>query len=88
MLLCEVLLIWFLTETPVVVDQTDDLLHHRDSGLETAFERAKILSKYLGELIIYVKKKAHIGKTQYCIFFFLIECSVFLCVNDFVTFCW
>jgi len=52
----------FFAESPSVADQTDSLLHQRESGLETAFERAKILSKYLGELINYVKKKSHIGK--------------------------
>ena len=27
-----------------------------------AFDRAKVLSKYLGDLISFVKKKAHLGK--------------------------
>ena len=45
---------------------TDEVLFKLDAGLDMAFDRAKILSKYLGELISYVKKKANLGNT-FCV---------------------
>ncbi|XP_078488497.1 rho GTPase-activating protein 45 isoform X1 [Ciona intestinalis] len=41
-------------------EHADELLQRMDAGLEMAFERAKILSKYLSDLMTYVKKKAHL----------------------------
>ncbi|CAK8685604.1 unnamed protein product [Clavelina lepadiformis] len=41
-------------------ENVDDLLYQMESGLEMAFDRAKILSKYLNDLITFVKKKAHL----------------------------
>ena len=41
---------------------TEECLLKLEFGMEMAFDRAKILSKYLGELISYVKKKANLGK--------------------------
>ena len=45
---------------------TEELLLKLETGLEMTFDRAKILSKYLGELISYVKKKASLGKQACC----------------------
>lgn len=43
-------------------EDEEDILYQVDDGVEIALERAKILSKYLQDLLFYVKKKASLGK--------------------------
>ena len=52
---CCIFIIYFSADT-------DECLLKLDSGVEMAFRRAKVLSKYLGELISFAKKRAHLGK--------------------------
>merc|ERR1739838_732424 len=41
-----------------------DVLQKTDDGMEIALERAKVLSKYLQDLLLYVKKKAQLEITH------------------------
>ena len=42
-----------------------DVLQKTDDGMEIALERAKVLSKYLQDLLLYVKKKAQLGRFKW-----------------------
>lgn len=70
-------LIFFSVTIPPALENVDSVLHSMDTGLEMAFDRAKLLSKYLNELLIYVKKKAALGKKLH-LFFKDMHFSVFI----------